>query len=83
MERKFGVFSSSVDPNKLAKTVEGVLKGVGGLVAFWGATAVAGDVNSLATQLSQIVTLGYSLLGASEVAFGLLRKIVVAFTSKA
>lgn len=75
--KKFGALSSSVDPNKLAKTVEGVLKALGGVIAFWGVTAVAGDVNSLADQLSQMVTLGYAFWGVAETAFGLVRKIVV------
>ena len=77
MNRKFGSLSSSVDSNKLAKTIEGVIKAVGGIVAFWGVSTVAGDINSLAEQLSQVVTLGYALYGACETVFGLLRKIVV------
>lgn len=80
--KRFGSLSSSVDPNKLAKTVEGVLKGLGGLLAFMGVSAVAGDINSLADQLGQIITLGYALLGASEAAFGLIRKIFVAISDK-
>jgi hypothetical protein len=80
--RRFGAFSSSVDPNKLAKTVEGVLKAIAGLVAYMGVSAVAGDINSLGEQLSQGITLGYALWGVAETAFGIVRKVAVALHEK-
>lgn len=76
MERKFGALSSSVDGQKLAKTVEGAIKVIGGLVAYFGYASLTGDINSIADQIGSVVTLGYSFFGASEVLFGLIRKFV-------
>lgn len=77
--RKFGALSSSVDPSKLAKTVEGAIKVVGGIVVYFGYSKISGDINSLAEQVGTLVTLGYSFFGAAEMAFGLIRKIVAGF----
>jgi len=80
--RKFGALSSSVNPQELAATVTGVIKAVGGMVVFFGFSSLTGDINTLAEQMGQVVTLGYAFYGASETAFGLVRKIVVAVFGK-
>lgn len=82
MDKKFGALSSSTDPAKLAKTVEGAIKLIGGIVAYFGYSQVTGDVNSVAEQIGTVVTLGYSFFGASEMLFGMLRKLVVKFSAK-
>lgn len=76
MNKKFGAFSSSVNPDQLSKTVEGLLKMVGGLAVYFGYTSITGDINSLADQIASLITVGYSFVGLAETAFGLLRKIV-------
>jgi len=81
-EKKFGAFSSSVDPSQLAKTVEGVIKALAGFLGFLGVSQVVGDVNTLAEQAGQLVTLGYALFGVAETLFGLLRKVFVALSER-
>ena len=81
-EKKFGALSSSTDPAKLAKTVEGTLKVIGGLVAYFGYSAFTGDINSIADQIGVAITLGYSFFGATETLFGLVRKVVVKFSER-
>lgn len=76
--RKFGSMSSSVDPNKLASTVTGILKAFGAGAALLGFTAVVGDINTLAEQIGQLVLAGYAFYGVAESAFGIARKILVA-----
>ncbi len=75
--RRFGALSSSEDPQKLAATVSGVLKALGGLAAFWGLSQVAGDLNLFAQQVAQLITLGYAFFGVAETAFGIARKVVI------
>jgi len=75
--KKFGALSSSVNPNELATTVTGFLKTVGGIVAYLGYTQVTGDINTIIDQIGVIVTAGYSLYGACEVIFGIVRKLLV------
>ena len=81
-KRLFGVInvSSSQDATKMATTIEGIIKAIGGIVAFWGVSTITGDINSLADQAGQLVTLGYAFYGVAETAFGLLRKLVNAFS---
>jgi hypothetical protein len=81
MDKKFGALSSSVDSQKLAKTVEGAVKLLGGIIAYFGYSSVTGDINSVAEQIGTVVTLGYSFYGASEMLFGMIRKLVVKFTA--
>lgn len=78
--KRFGAFSSSVDPEKLAKTVEGSIKALAGFIAFLGVGQVTGDINNIAEQAAQLVTLGYSIYGVSETLFGLIRKVFVAIS---
>lgn len=80
-ERKFGALSSSIDPSQLSKTAEGLIKALGGALVFFGVSSVT-DINTLAGQISQLVTLGYAFLGVAEAAFGGIRKIIVAISSR-
>lgn len=81
-EKKFGALSSSVDPTKLASTIQGVLKALAGALAFFGYASVVGEINALADQTIQIVTLGYAVYGAAETVFGIIRKIVAKLATK-
>lgn len=81
-EKKFGALSSSVNPNELAKTVEGIIKAVGGGIVFFGFSSIAGDINSLAEQAGQLITLGYAFFGVCETVFGIIRKIAVSITER-
>jgi len=66
---------------ELSKTVEGLMKAIGGGLVFWGVASVT-DISTLTGNISQIVTLGYSLFGVAETSFGLIRKIFVKIQSK-
>lgn len=77
MEPKYGALSSSEDPQKLATTVTGFIKMLGGFAVFFGYTSLTGDINTFADQIGTMVTLGYAFYGAAEVAFGLGRKILI------
>ena len=81
-ERRFGALSSSEDPQKLAATVTGLIKLAGGLLAFVGVSMVGGEVDTLADQMGQLVTMGFAFWGLAESAFGIGRKIVVAIIEK-
>lgn len=80
--RKFGAFSSSVDPNKLASTIEGLLKLLGGLAVYFGFTTITGEINTITDQIGVVVTSGYAFYGGIITVFGAVRKIVVALTAK-
>ena len=82
MQRKFGALSSSVNPNELATSVTGVLKTLGGLVAYLGYSQITGDINTVIDQIGIVVTSGYALYGACEVMFGIARKLLVLAQSK-
>jgi hypothetical protein len=81
-DRKFGAFSSSEDPQKLADTVKGAIKLVGGLIAYFGYASLTGDVNTVADQVGTAVTLGISFYGAVMTLYGLLKKVVVKVSAK-
>lgn len=81
MQPKYGAFSSSVNPQELATSVQGVVKIIaGGLVAFGLMTTF--DASTFTEQIPVIVSSGYAALGGIEVIFGILRKIVVRFTEQ-
>jgi len=63
MNKKYGALSSSIDPQKLSKTIGGILKIGGGLLAYFGYSQITGDINSAADQIGTVVTLGYSFIG--------------------
>lgn len=81
-EKKFGAFSSSVNPQELSKTVEGVMKIVAGLAAALGMSAILPDINTIQTQVVALIALGvqaapliYSAWNAAEAIFGAIRKV--------
>lgn len=78
MYKRFGALSSSEDPEKLAKTVSGILMFVGGVSAYFGVVGAADHFNQLAQQASQLVTLGFAFFGIAQTAFGICRKILIA-----
>lgn len=80
-EKKFGAFSSSVDPQKLSLAVTGALKAISGALVFFGMITVV-DANVLIENVSQLVSLGIAAWGVVEVIMGLLRKIIVAASQK-
>lgn len=80
--RKFGKLSSSEDSQKLADTVKGAIKLIGGLIAYFGYSQITGDLNSVADQVGTAVTLGYSFYGAVVTIYGLIKKVVIAVAKK-
>lgn len=79
--KKFGAFSSSVDPNSLGATVQAVILGLSGIItliaAKYGIQLLPADIQALAAQaavLSTQLAVGASALG---VVFGLIRKLTV------
>lgn len=77
MNKKFGALSSSVDPQKLADSVEGVIKVIAGIALSFGLAKISGNLSQTADQIGIIVTLGYSFYGAVQTIFGLARKVIV------
>lgn len=84
-DKKYGAFSSSVDPQKLAASVEGLVGFVGMLLVFFGVFDVATEttllahVNQLVTDVIVITPLIGTMASLCWSIFGLLRKAVVAF----
>lgn len=79
MDRKFGALSSSTDPAKLAKTVEGVIVTASALIiyaaAWLGFPLIDNQVSAFATQAGLAV-------GSLTFLFGVLRKIVVVVSAR-
>lgn len=80
-DKKFGAFSSSEDPQKLALTVTGAMKAASGAMVFFGILSST-DASTLIEQISILVPLAYSVYGSIEVITGIIRKVVVAFTKR-
>lgn len=81
MERKYGALSSSVNPQELSKSVEAIIKIVGGGLVLLGALTQT-DLNSLSNGLTTAVPAIYVLWNFAELAFGLIRKVVAHFASR-
>lgn len=81
MEPKFGALSSSVNPQELSKSVEAVIKIVGGGLVLLGVLSSA-DIQALLGQVGTLVPAVYVVWNFAELAFGLLRKVVAHFASK-
>jgi len=81
MERKYGALSSSVNPQELSKSVEAVIKIVGGGLVLLGALSQE-DLNTLSNGLTTAVPAIYILWNFAELAFGLIRKVVAHFASR-
>lgn len=89
IEKKFGLLSSSVDPQQLGTTVQSVARVLAGLLVFGGMlsaadyTTLLSHVNALVTTILTIIPLGYAAYHSAEAIFGILRKGMVAFAQKA
>lgn len=70
--KKFGAFSSSADPQKLAATWKGVLLG---LIPVALMVLQSFDVNVAESDLAQLVEVLFGVVSALMVLFGLGRKI--------
>lgn len=79
--RKFGSFSSSVDPQKLATTVTGVLKFGAGILVYFGVVTQL-DANVLVQNMAALATVLFTAWGLIETIFGILRKMVVAWKAQ-
>lgn len=85
---KYGIFSSSVNSQELSTTVQALTRSAAGLLVFSGIITI-GDSTTLLNGLSTIFTdvvvlapLGYSIWNASELVFGVLRKVIVWLSKK-
>lgn len=78
MDRKFGALSSSVNPQELSKTVEGIVKLVTGVLVTFGLVSTV-DANTVLTQIPIVVTAAYSAWGGLEMIWGIIRKLIVRF----
>lgn len=81
MERKFGVFSSSEDPQKLAATVVGLIRLAAGMAVTFGLLTQV-DGNTIIEQMMIIVPAGYAVYGGIETVFGIGRKCVIALIAR-
>lgn len=87
-EKRFGAFSSSVNPQKLAASVEGAIATIASLLVFAGffdaatATTLLSHVNALVTDIMVLIPLVSGMASLCYTIFGLLRKAVVAFSSR-
>lgn len=86
MEKRFGKFTSSVDYNKLSTTIEGLIVGLSSVIVFFGSLKgipVGQDAIALfAQQAGTTVGAFGAFIGSLMTVFGVIRKIVVAFTEK-
>lgn len=84
--RKFGAFSSSVDPSQLSATIEGLITTIASLLVFFGVLSAADSItllahmNQLITNVMILIPLTVSMWGLCKTIFGLLRKAVVAWS---
>ena len=79
MERKFGVFSSSVNPQELSTTVEGVIKLLATLLVGFGVITTL-DSNQMVAEVGVIVPAGIAVYQAGQIIFGIVRKIIVKYS---
>ncbi len=80
-ERKYGAFSSSVNPQELSLTVTSVAKVIIGVLVGFGVFTTTGADTTL-TQIPVIVSAGYATWQAVEALWGAVRKIIVAVTAR-
>lgn len=81
MERKYGAFSSSVNPQELSLTVTSIAKVVIGMLVSFGFFTTTG-ANTTLEQIPVIVSAGYATWQGAEALWGAVRKIIVAFTAR-
>lgn len=82
--KKYGILSSSVDPQKLALTVRGIMIAViptGLLVSrMFGVELGEGDLNSLVSGVETFIIAVGGVIAAALTLWGVVRKIMVAIT---
>ena len=82
MNRKFGAFSSSVNPEEVSLTIESVIKLigliVGGFLAMKGSGAVINDelIKQTTDAFTVIAVSGMAVWQSANFLFGLFRKLV-------
>lgn len=79
--KRFGAFSSSVDPQKLALTISGALKLITGIAVYYGVVQQI-DADSLIAAVTSLITIAWTAYGLLQTITGILRKIVVFFSKK-
>ncbi len=77
--KKYGALSSSIDPQKMAATVNGSLKVIAGGLVYLGVASQI-DAATLIGNVTQLVSLGFTAWGLIESIFGICRKIAVRFS---
>lgn len=82
MEKKFGKFTSSANPNEISLTVESVVKIVALLVGGWGMlkgnNLIVSDaiINQTVDGFTIIITSGIAIWQSANLLFGMFRKFV-------
>ena len=80
MQKRFGSFSSSENPEKLAATVKGLILTFSSLIillgGYFGAPIAQEQIVEVATQIGVVA-------GGVWFLFGLIRKIIVRFSNRA
>lgn len=79
MQRKYGALSSSVNPQELSLTVQSAARLLIGLLGAFGVVTVTG-ADTFLEQIPAIVAASYAAWQALEVLWGLVRKIIAAFS---
>lgn len=79
--KRFGSFSSSVNPQELSLTVTSTAKVIIGMLVGFGVFTTTGADTTL-TQIPVIVSAGYATWQAVEALWGAVRKIIVAATAR-
>lgn len=86
MEKKFGVFSSSVDPQKLSMTVQSIILGGSALIVFFGAklgyALTSGDIQAIASSAGAFAAQVGIAISAIGTIYGLVRKGIVWLAEK-
>lgn len=79
--KMFGAFTSSADPTKISRTVEGIMQTAVAALVLFGVLNTT-DGQSLLEQAGVIVSAGVTIWGAIETVRGILRKILVFFAQR-
>lgn len=79
MNKKYGAFSSSTNPQELADTVKGLILTFSSLIIF-GANYLGFEIGS--AEITQFAIVISGAIGSMWTLYGLLKKIVVAFSAK-
>lgn len=81
MEKKYGSFTSSVNPQELSLTVTAIARLVLSMLVTFGYVTATGADTTI-EQVPVIVGTGYAVVQALEALWGGVRKIIVAVTEK-